>query len=377
MRFAIIGLGGRITDVVHHFLAAAGGRATCVAYADPAPIGLEKARRYGFDPGTAYADHRRMLEAEKPDVVFVGSPNFLHLTHQRDALEAGCRVFSEKPAVTTIADTMEAARMVRRHGADRLLIGLVLRSSPMFRAVRALIAEGRIGKLVSLETNEHLMPEHGGFIQRDWRRKQLWSGGYLLEKCCHDFDLYQGIAGTRAQRVAGFAGRSIFTPENIHLEQGDAKRYRQWGKGWSGIDRVFDGDGDVWDHQVALVEYGNDVRLSFHSNTHAAYYQRRWLIAGLEGAIECDLPSSRLKVQRVYGQSEERDLNTRDGHGGADPEMGKDLAATLFDGKPFPAQPRAALEAGLTCMAIDQAVREGRVVDMAPLWAEFDAAYGG
>lgn len=381
MRFAIIGLGSRIATVVHHFMQAAGDRAECVAYADPSPTGLVALRDgHGIRPGTAYDDHRRMLAHERPDLVFIGSPNHLHLDHIRAALQSGCRVFSEKPVVISAEQSLEAAALVGRHGADRLMVGLVLRSAPLFRAVSGLIAEGRIGRVVSIEANEHLVPEHGGFVQRDWRRYQAWSGGYLLEKCCHDFDLFQALAGARAQRVAGFGGRGIYVPENRQLQDGpglDGKpRYQQWRRGWEASSSVFDGDGDVLDHQVALVEYANGVRLSFHTNTHTAYYQRRWLIAGIRGTIECDLHTSKLRVQTVYGASEERDLGTSDGHAGADPEMGKDLAATVFAGRPFPAQPRAALEAGLTCMAIDEAVHGRQVVDLTAPWRDFDTAYG-
>jgi predicted dehydrogenase len=317
------------------------------------------------------------LDKERPDLVFIGSPNFLHFSQLRLALAAGCTVFCEKPVVISFAETMDVARLLRRH-ESRMLIGLVLRSAPLFRAVRDLLVEGRLGRLVSMEANAHLVPEHGGYLQRDWRRKTQWSGGYLLEKCCHDFDLFQALSGARARYVASFGGRSIYLPENLHLEEGPGiggeRRYRKWHDGWSMSDRVFNGDADIYDNQIALVEYTNGVRLTFHSNTHTASYQRRWLLAGVEGTLECDIHTARLRVQRAYGEPEERDLMTRDDHGGADEEMARDLVATLFDHKPFPAQARSALEAGLTCLAIDQASQEKRVIDMTPTWRAFDAA---
>ena len=155
MRAAIIGLGGRITGVWNNLSKAAAGRISLVGYADPGPpIGLPNLQRAGVDVGRAFADHREMLRTLKPDAVLIGSPNHLHLQHLGDALDAGCRVFCEKPVVISPEDTWAAASLIAKHGADRVQIGLVLRSSPFFRTVNSLLP--RLGKLVSLETRAKL-----------------------------------------------------------------------------------------------------------------------------------------------------------------------------------------------------------------------------
>ena len=381
LTFAIFGLGSRISGVVQNFVDAAAGRARCIGYADPAPNGIGWLRTRGIDPGTAYADHAALLACERPDVVFVGSPNHLHAGHIEAALAAGCTVFSEKPVVISRAETVRMAGLIARYGSQRLHVGLVLRSSPLFRTVRRLISEGRIGQVVSMEANEHLAPGHGSFLMRDWRRSRAWAGSYLLEKCCHDFDLYNVLAGARAARVASFGGRRIFTAANrgaMTSAIGEGGRaYFEGVRGWGESGRVFDSDGDVLDHQTALVEYANGVQLAFHSNTHAVP-QRRWYIAGTLGVIESDLALNRIRLQRLGGASEE--LTPGDGeteghgrgHYGADAQMGKDLVATLFDGVPFPVGAEAALAAGLTCIAIDEAQRLGALVDLAPWWQELD-----
>ncbi|MFM2089891.1 MAG: hypothetical protein RLZZ127_380 [Planctomycetota bacterium] len=362
MKIAIIGLGMRISGVWRHLHAAAAGRMVLVGYADPAPrVGLDELAKAGLDAGQGFADHRVMLASLKPDAVLIGSPNHVHLEHLRDAMAAGCRVFTEKPVVISPEDTWTAAQLIRDAGADRVQVGLVLRSSPFFRAVSAHI--GRIGRLVSMEANEHLPPEHGGFLMRDWRRKRAWSGSHILEKCCHDIDLYQALCG-RVVKAASFGGRSVFTPENARLDSDG--RYRAWWKGWQGTDEVFASDGDILDHQVAILETERGVRISFHANNHAADRQRRWLICGVEGLIEGDFANPVLRVRRVYEEPEGIDLGTGNAHHyGADEAMGRDLAACWLDGVPFPVPAKAALEAGLACMAIDQAQRTGSIVDAA------------
>lgn len=381
LTIAIAGLGSRIADVYGNLAAVAGGRIRLIGYADPAPLGRAKLEQRGIACGQGFADVDALLRAARPDVLMVGSPNHLHVPMIAAGLAAGCRIFSEKPVALDRAASLEVARLAARHGPASVLVGLVLRSSPLFRTVLELIRAGRIGRIVSMECNEHLHYEHGGFLMRDWRRKRAFAGSYLLEKCCHDFDLYQGFAGRRAARVASFGGRDVFTPANAALaglrDGAGREPYRAWRAGWNAGERVFDGDADVLDHQIALVEYEGGVRMAFHSNTHCAFGQRRWLIAGTHGTLEADLATGRIRVQRIHveGRPEEIDVASGRSHYGADEQMGRDLAASLLDGAPFPADLRGALEAGCACMAIDAAQRAGAVVDLAPWWAELDAAW--
>jgi predicted dehydrogenase len=384
LTIAVAGLGSRIAGVITHLAAVAGPRIRLIAYADPEPRGLQQLQQSaGLSCGQAFTDTGTMLATVKPDVLMVGSPNHLHVSMIAAGLAAGCRVFTEKPVALDRAATMEVARLAARHGADQILVGLVLRSSPLFRAVRQLISAGRLGRIISMECNEHLGYEHGGFLMRDWRRKRAYAGSYLLEKCCHDFDLYQGFTGRRAGRVASFGGRDVFVPENAGLaglrNAKGAEPYQAWRTGWNAGGQVFDSDADVLDHQVALVEYEGGIRLAFHSNTHCAFGQRRWLIAGTRATLEADLATNRIRVQDIHTQATPEEIAVTTGagagHYGADEQMGRDLTASLLDGAVFPADLRGALEAGIACMGIDEAQRSGSVIDLAPWWAEFDAAW--
>jgi hypothetical protein len=135
---------------------------------------------------------------------------------------------------------------------------------------------------------------------------------------------------------------------------------------------------DVADHQVALVEYANQVRLSFHANSHTALTERRWYVAGTEGTLIADLVRNKLMVRRALfrGKPERIEYGgvTADAHNGADQAMARDLLATLETGAPFPVTPYESMEAGLTVMAIDRAMESREVVDCAPMWARYDAA---
>ena len=99
-------------------------------------------------------------------------------------------------------------------------MGLVLRYSPLYRDLRAAQAEGKLGDVVSIEASEHIPPYHGAFFMRDWRRYENYSGSFMLEKCCHDLDLYNGVVGARPRFVSSFGGRKSFTPANAPQNDG-------------------------------------------------------------------------------------------------------------------------------------------------------------
>ncbi|HEX4861325.1 MAG TPA: Gfo/Idh/MocA family oxidoreductase [Rhizomicrobium sp.] len=364
-RIAVIGLGQRIAHVLLA-MEEVGWALDIAGFSDPAPVGLSLLKR----EVRAYAEVASLLKDGPFDLVMIGSPNHLHYEHLLAAFEAGYPVFAEKPIVRTEEETFALARHL--HAAPPLHVGLVMRSMPIVREVIARIDGGALGEIVSMDATEHLPPEHGAYLARNWRRKQAWGGSFLLDKVCHDFDIFGRIAGSRAARVASFGGKRIFEP-GLASEH---EAYSTVDSGWSGANDAFHSDMDVSDHQVALVEYGNGVRLSFHSNSHVSLTERRWYVAGTKGTLIADLVRNRLMVRPAHdrGKPERIDYGgrTQDSHNGADQAMARDLLAALEGRAAFPVTPKESMEAGLTVMAIDRAMREGCVVDCAPIWAHLD-----
>jgi predicted dehydrogenase len=383
-RIGVIGLGQRVA----HVLAAmreVGWNLEIAGHVDPAtPIGLPILTEHGISPGRLYPDARTLLADGPFDLVMIGSPNHVHLEHLIAAFAAGYPIFAEKPIVRTEAETFDLAR--RLHGADvpPLYIGLVMRSMPIVRETIARVDSGILGELISIDATEHLPPEHGGYLARNWRRRQEWGGSYLLDKVCHDFDIFGRITGSRAAKVASFGGRRIFDATRTEVPdtyEDGSPAYALRDAGWMGANDSFHSDMDVTDHQIAIVEYENQARLSFHANSHVALQERRWYIAGTNGTLLADLVRNKLMVRRALdrGKPERIDFQTRtdDNHNGADQAMARDLLATLEQGAAFPVTPYESMEAGLTVMAIDKAMSEGQMLDCAPMWAAYDAARAG
>jgi len=380
-RIGVIGLGQRIASVLAA-MREMDWNLELAAYADPAPVGTPILDRAGIALGRPFATPAELLAAGPYDLVMIGTPNHLHFEHINLALDAGWPVFAEKPIVRTAAETLALAGRLAKGGTPPLFIGLVMRSMPIVREVIARADRGDLGEIISIDATEHLAPEHGGYLARNWRRRAEWGGSYFLDKVVHDFDILGRVAGARLSRVASFGGRRVFTADRA------ASARRTWSDGeaayairdagWMGANDAFQSDMDVTDHQTAILEYENQVRLTFHANSHTSLPERRWYIAGTEGTLIADLARNKLMIRPTLSRKKPERIDyggvTDDAHNGADQAMAVDLLAALQGRAEFPVTAFDSMEAGLTVMAIDEALETGEVLDCRPMWARYDEA---
>lgn len=347
------------------------------ALADPDRRSI-RASHEQFNPDArVYRDYRELCAAPDIDWVMIASWNCFHREHAIAALNAGKHVFCQKPLATNVADCLAMRRAWQRSGRQ-FSIGFSLRYTKHARTLRSLLEAGTIGKLVSVEFNETLGFNHGGYIMGDWRRLTKYAGTHLLEKCCHDMDLINWMTGSRARRVASFGGLDFFVP-------GHAQRIRQVGKGakgkpayrsWGGLVNLnpFTSDKDIIDNQVAVIEFENGVRATFHTNCNSAITERRMYLLGTEGTIRADFVTSRIEVARIGFNEKVRTIDTRatGSHGGGDSVLARELADSMLRGAP----PTVGLDEGLrsafTCFGIDEAMTTGKVVDMDRYWRRID-----
>jgi predicted dehydrogenase len=327
-----------------------------------------------------YDSIEAMLSDARPDLFFVGSPNIFHLDQIRLGLEAGVRIFTEKPVVVSVEETMALAGLLARHGTDRVMIGLVLRYSRHAADLRAALSAGALGQVVSLEANEHIGPYHGAFFMRDWRRMVKWSGGFMLEKCCHDIDLYNMVTASRPVRVASFGGRKSYVPQNAPTSNAENEIMHVKPSIWNAVDDAFHSDGDIIDFQTAILQYQTGASLAFHTNLNVPDEHRRFCILGTHGMAEGDFVRGFLKVTRRDGSVfADHDYTAGDhpatgNHYGADNLMCRDIAAFLRqETESLPVGILDAMEAGIAALALDEARITGRMIDLTGTWARLDA----
>ncbi len=350
-----------------------------IAHADPSDERCNFVANACDDFGLRYKTLDDLLTEHSPEFVLIGSPNSMHLEHMILALKADARVFCEKPVVTTEDQTFQVLDLIREYGEEKILVGLVLRYAPLYKALMKAKADGVFGDIISIEASEHIAPEHGAFFMRDWRRDVNLNGGFMLEKCCHDLDLYQSVVGARPKRVMSFGNRRVFTPKNATLETEAVFHERK--SRWGGVDRVFSSEDGLIDNQVVLIEYEDGVNFCFHTNLNTPDEFRRFCVMGSRGMAEGDFV-------RNYFQTHDSLSGEKTGHEtfdynddvsmhyGAEEKMAEEFAEHFYAGVPLPVSVVDALEAGLTAIKIDEARHAGQVLDLTDVWKRFDKALG-
>lgn len=377
MRVVTAGIGSRAQGVLS-VLKVEMPEMHIVGYYDPQPTVWDL-----IDADTPrFATVEAMLSDTKPDLFCVFSPNCFHLDQIRLGLEAGVRVFTEKPVVISIEETFALAELLAKYGSDRLMVGLVLRYSQHMVDLRSAMAAGALGAITSIEANEHIAPYHGAFFMRDWRRRTDLTGGFMLEKCCHDLDIYNMVTASRPLKVASFGGRKSYLPEHAPSRNSENDIFHVKKSIWGNVDDAFRSDGDIIDFQTAILSYESGAALAFHTNLNAPDEHRRFCIMGTHGMAEGDFVRGYLRVtSRDGSRFADNDYTVGDkvllgAHYGADQMMAADIAAYLREGiAALPVSVIDALEAGVAALALDEARVTGQMVDLGPTWARFDS-YG-
>lgn len=376
VRVGIIGAGGRVRGLAGRVIAA-DSRICITAVYDPLDRSVAAAREMFGESVESFPSYQALLEKSGVDWVMIGSWNCFHRDQIVDSFGAGKHVFSEKPIAISLDECVDIGRAYAESDR-RFIIGFTLRYSPHYRAVNGILESGAVGEIVSLEFNETLGFNHGGYIMGDWRRLQANAGSHLLEKCCHDVDIINWLTGSRVRRVASFGGLNFFHPGNAHhierigTDAGGRSAYRTWPGTIEA--NPFTSDKDIVDNQVAILEFDSGVRATFHTNCNMAIPERRIYLAGTEGTVRADLIAGTVHYQRIGFDTELVDISAgvSGGHGGGDPVLCTHLASMMTEDAESLTTLEDGVSSAVVCFAVDEAMESGAVVDLSAMWDRVD-----
>ncbi len=139
-----------------------------------------------------YSDYDEMLEAEKPDIVDVSTPTYLHKEMSIKAMAAGADVICEKPMTLTPEDATEMIDAANKYGKT-FMIAHVVRFMKAYRFLEDAIRSGRNGKLLKLDIKRISSTPTWSF--ENWFLDEKRSGGVVLDLAIHDIDYMQNIFG--------------------------------------------------------------------------------------------------------------------------------------------------------------------------------------
>jgi len=192
-RFAVVGTGGRVTMFIDPIAKEYKDVCEVVGLCDPSSVRRSYHQKrlveeYGGAPVPTYDDFDLMLAEQKPDVVIVCTPDYLHHEYIVKALEFGADVISEKPLTIDAPKYNEIQAAVERTGR-KVRTTFNMRWTPGISKVRSLITEGTIGQVKHVDFEYSLNTSHGADYFRRWHSQKEISGGLLLHKSTHHLDV--------------------------------------------------------------------------------------------------------------------------------------------------------------------------------------------
>lgn len=157
-------------------------------------------------------DFDRMVAETKPDVVIVTTKDCTHSQYIIRAMELGCDVMTEKPMTTDEAQCRAILEAQRKTGRN-CRVTFNYRYSPPRTQVKDLLMSGAIGEVLSVDFHWLLDTSHGADYFRRWHANKANSGGLMVHKATHHFDLVNWWLSAVPVSVQAEGKRDFYTPE--------------------------------------------------------------------------------------------------------------------------------------------------------------------
>lgn len=356
IRYGLVGTGMMAVEHIRNLAITPGAVVTAIA--DPVATSLGWARAALGDKAdqvTAFSDSATLAASGLCDAVIVASPNFTHRDVVVPLFDAGLHILCEKPLATTIDDARWIAERAKNHDAIFWTAMEYRYMPPAAQFIEQVKAE-RIGPLRMLSIREHRFP----FLVKvgDWNRFSANTGGTMVEKCCHFFDLMRLITGSEAVRVYCSGAMDV-----------------------NHLDERYDGKKpDIIDNSFTTVDFANGVRAMLDLSMFAdgAEDQEEIVAVGDKARLDCRIPSGDLifsprtgyhapkTPERTHVPVDEAALKAGSHHGSTWYAHQKFIAAVRGEG-PVEVSADDGLRAVAIGMAAEISAREKRAVEMSEL----------
>lgn len=376
-RYALVGTGSRAGMFVDAITTTYRDVAELVAFCDLSQVRMDwynrhlsEQRNYPTVPTYLAKNFDQMIEETQPDAVIVTTMDATHHIYIVRAMELGCDVISEKPMTTDI-DKMKAIYDAIDRTGKSLRVTFNYRYAPAYTQFRKLVMDGVIGRPLAVDFSWMLDTSHGADYFRRWHREKHNSGGLLVHKSTHHFDLVNWWIDSYPAQVFAMGDLLFYGKDNAEA-RGEHYSYNRY----TGIDDakddpfalmlderdVFKGlylnaeeetgylrDRNVFGEPITIedtmnvtVRYRNGVLLSYSLIAYSPWEGLRVAITGTKGRIEMDISENinhlqgdgaakaskgafkqaRMRVYPMFGESYPVEVPVGDGgHGGADPVM--------------------------------------------------------
>lgn len=281
----------------------------------------ELAQAYETEPVPMYGvdEFERMIRDQQVDTVIVTSMDRTHHTYICRAMEAGCDVISEKPMTVDAEKCAEILAVQQRTGKD-LRVTFNYRHAPRNSRVKELLQEGVIGEVKSVHFEWLLDTNHGADYFRRWHRDKRNSGGLMVHKATHHFDLVNWWLDSQPREVFGMGDLVFYGRENAEergvrefyvrgtgsdiasqdpfaldmAKENNAELKKMYHSaehhdGYLRDQSVFNYGISIEDDMSVLVRYANKAVMTYHLTAYSPWEGYRVMFNGTEGRLELEV----------------------------------------------------------------------------------------
>lgn len=352
-----------------------------------------------------YTDFDEMLRVTKPDAVIVATMDCFHHEYIVRALRAGCDVISEKP-LTIDEKKCHAILDAERETGKKVTVTFNVRFMPFVTRIKELIRDRFVGDVLSVHFEWMLDTNHGADYFRRWHRRKENSGGLLVHKATHHFDMVNWLIEDEPEKVNCFGSRRFYGPTRTKrgercltcAHKHTCEFYFDISK--SALDREFyyqcEDDGgyirdqcvfadeiNIEDTMSVNVRYQKGAVMSYSLTAHSPYEGYRIAINGTDGRIEAEdfhgaigpYAGTQVHRLRVYNRhGEEIDIHVPEvtgSHSGGDSRLREMLfRGNMDDSLGHMANTRAGVMSAIVGIAANRSMQEGRAIDIRELIPE-------
>ncbi len=321
-RYAIVGTGGRSRMFIDAICRTFAEHAELVGFCDLSPTRMAFYNRHiaeKFDhpavPTWTADRFDDMIRSTRPDTVIVTTVDAYHHQYIIRAMELGCDAVSEKPMTTDEVKAQAIFDAIDRTGQD-LRVTFNYRYQPAVTKLRELVMDGEIGTPTCVDFQWYLDTSHGADYFRRWHRQMDKSGGLLVHKSTHHFDLVNFWINSYPKTVFAMGNLKFYGKTNaqargehysyqrytdepaakddpfaLELSEGTLKSLYRDAEADSGYIRdcnVFGDDPpiDIYDTHAVMVRYRNEVVLNYSMFAYCPWEGERVTISGTRGQVE-------------------------------------------------------------------------------------------
>ena len=328
--------------------------AEVVALADPHEDSLNQCKEILKTKIFGFKNHLEMIEKNIVDVYLISSPNFTHLEILKDVIKTKKHILVEKPLCTNAKDCLEIKKLTKDYPSV-FWTAMEYRYMPPVSKFINEIHNNKIGDLKTLTIREHRFP----FLKKvnDWNRFEENTGGTLVEKCCHFFDLMRLIIQSKPLSVYASGGQDV-----------------------NHLDEVYNGKKpDIIDNAYVIVNFENGARslLELCMFAENSDMQEELVATGNKGKIETSVPSddsgktsSNIRIGMRDGKTHVENIEVDK----KILEAGHHHGSTYYEHLAFlkaienNSDPEVSLEDGLIAVAVgeaaEQSIKQGRLINL-------------